>query len=171
MKLLTLPLLLLPLLAQNNPLVLQRGDPEPEAKSKPIRRLESIVIDAQEWKVRVNVSEGHNDRSGNFVADKLLPEYTIDPDERLMALGDEKRSFNEDAHKAAAEGEALNEVLEKLARYAMDSVRWWEAGEGAPIPQKQKAAVSFGSFAHPGAVAFWAAEPWSTAGRLLAGVR
>jgi hypothetical protein len=158
MKFLFLLLLSLPLLAQEE-------DQQPKH-----RRLESVVIDAREWKVRVNVSEGHNDRSGNFVADKLLPEYTIDPDERLMILGDEKRSFNEDVHKAAEEGEALNAVLQKLTRYAIDSVVWWEAGEGVVLPKKEKASLpppqcnpcpyfDFGASSRSGALVLSMARP------------
>lgn len=105
-------------------------EPEPHK----VVSLQSVVIDAIDWKVRVNMAEGHM-VGEKFVADRLLPEFVIDPDRKTMSDGEETRGF--DRSTAEGEGKALSDVMESISRYSFSSVKWWIEGHGESLKPAQ----------------------------------
>lgn len=99
--------------------------------------LQSVVIDTAEWKMRINVAEGHMSK-GEFVLDTLMPEFTVDPDAGTMTDGKVARGFDKD--RSERESAWLNHELEVLAKYAAASVKWWNDGKGEPIGSKEPVA-------------------------------
>jgi hypothetical protein len=119
MKLLILvTVCLLPLAAQEKP------EPKPRA-------LESVRIDTANWKLTWTVSEGRKE-DGKYVAERLI-DYTIDPDAATMILDSEPGDVR---RFSGREADALNKILETLAKYCAESTAWHEAGEGKGDPEK-----------------------------------
>lgn len=90
------------------------------------KRLESVTWDLKSHKLIWTVQTGHTATNGEFVA-KLTEKYEISPDKATMAVKDQKRGFTEQ------EAASLHKLLDTLSLYCVESVVWWERGEGDPL--------------------------------------
>jgi hypothetical protein len=97
-----------------------------EAAKSDKKRLESVTWDLKSHKLVWVVQTGEPGSNGNFVA-KTTERYEISPDDAVMAVKAEKRGFTEQ------EAASLHKLLDTLSLYCVESVVWWDRGEGDPI--------------------------------------
>lgn len=90
------------------------------------KRLESVTWDLKSHKLVWVVQTGEPGANGEFVA-KTSERYEISPDDAIMAVKAEKRGFTEQ------EAASLHRLLDTLSLYCVESVVWWDRGEGDPI--------------------------------------
>ncbi len=90
------------------------------------KRLKSVTWDLNTHKLVWVVESGEAGSNGDFAA-KTSERYEITPDEAVMAVKDEKRGFTEQ------EAASLHRLLDTLSLYCVESVVWWDRGEGDPI--------------------------------------
>ncbi len=89
------------------------------------KRLESVTWDLNLHKLVWVVQHG-NERNGHFVATGS-DRYEISPDEATMKFANEERGFT------AQEAASLHKLLDTLSLYCVESVIWWDRGEGEKI--------------------------------------
>jgi hypothetical protein len=102
-----------------------------EAAKGDKKRLESVTWDLKSHKLIWTVQTGEAGSNGEFVA-KTTERYEIIPDKALMAVREEKRGFTEQ------EAASLHKLLDTLSLYCVESVVWWERGEGDPLDANGK---------------------------------
>jgi len=115
----------------------RREPPKPGAAGKvqaakgDKKRLESVTWDLTSHKLIWTVQTGEAGSDGEFVA-KTTERYEIIPDKAMMAVKEEKRGFTEQ------EAASLHKLLDTLSLYCVESVVWWERGEGDPVDANGK---------------------------------
>jgi hypothetical protein len=95
-----------------------------ESKTGNVKRLVSVTWDLTTHKLICVVEKGTM-VDGEFVPSSGL-KYEVSPDDALMALGSEQRAFAEE------EAASLHILLDLLSQYCVQSVVWWDHGEGTP---------------------------------------
>ncbi len=90
------------------------------------KRLQSVTWDPNSHKLIWVVQTGAPGTNGEFVA-KGSERYEISPDDAIMAVKDQKRGFTDQ------EAASLHRLLDTLSLYCVESVVWWDRGEGDPI--------------------------------------
>ena len=107
----------------------QSGNPGPAGKTEPgkeKKRLESVTWDLKSHKLVWVVQTGEAKSNGEFQV-KASDRYEISPEEATMAVKAERRGFTEQ------EAASLQRLLDTLSLYCVESVVWWDRGEGDPI--------------------------------------
>ena len=107
----------------------QPGNPGPARSTAPgkgKKRLESVTWDLKSHKLVWVVETGEAKPNGEFLV-KTSDRYEISPEDATMAVRSEKRGFTE------REAASLLRLLDTLSLYCVESVVWWDRGEGDPI--------------------------------------
>ena len=107
----------------------QTAKPPQDAETENVKRLVSVTWDLAAHKLIWTVEKGTL-VDGAFVRSSGV-KYEVSPDDAMMILGDEKRSFG------AEEASNLHLLLNVLSRYCVDSVVWWDQGPGGPASPQQ----------------------------------
>jgi hypothetical protein len=94
------------------------------------KRLQSVTWDLTKHKL-VWVVERGEIREEEFVP-VGSQRYEIAPDEAVMQFSEERRGFSRE------EAVALHTLLDTLTRYCVESVIWWEQGQGDKLDGKEK---------------------------------
>ena len=92
------------------------------AQTANVKRLQSVTWDLASHKLVWTVEKG-SVVDGEFVPAKVV-KYEVSPDEAFMAYAGEKRSVTEE------EAADLHHLLDVLSLYCVDSVVWWDHGQG-----------------------------------------
>ena len=108
----------------------QTAKPLPDDKTGNVKRLGPVTWDIVNHKLTWMVEIGSL-VDGGFVRSSEI-KYEISPDDAVMMLGAEKRTFG------AEEAANLHLLLNVLSRYCVDSAVWWEQGPGGTSsPQEE----------------------------------
>jgi len=99
---------------------------KPEAAKGDKKRLQSVTWDLNAHKLVWVVQSGEPGANGDFAV-KSSERYEISPDDATMGVKAEKRGFTEE------EAASLHRLLDTLSLYCVESVVWWDRGEGDPI--------------------------------------
>jgi hypothetical protein len=100
------------------------------------KRLESVTWDLQTHKLVWVVESGKPGPDGKLQS-AAKSRYEISPDDAVMAFHEERRGFTTE------EAAALHKLLDTLTIYCVESVTWWDNGQGEPLdgkgnPNRQK---------------------------------
>jgi hypothetical protein len=90
-----------------------------------VRRLESVTWNSVNHELTWNVSKG--ERKDNAYKAVGTDHYSINMDSATMTVNGETRRFSED------EASNVRNLMDLIARYAVESTVWWENGQGEPI--------------------------------------
>jgi hypothetical protein len=95
------------------------------ARADEKRRLESVTWDPVKHELRWVISKG--ELEGEKYKPASRQEYEISIDDATMSFADETRRFSK------REAGSVRQLLDLLARYAVESTIWWEQGQGEPV--------------------------------------
>lgn len=110
--------------------------PPPSKKSpmpKKAVRLESLTWDPVNSKLSWVVTEGTVDESERYTPEGPRSFYSIDMRRAVMFFEGDGRRFSKQ------EALGVSALLNRLSRYTLESVLWWQEGEGEPIDTKLRA--------------------------------
>lgn len=107
---------------------------------KKAMRLESVTWNPVSNRLTWVISEGRVDEDDNYTPEGRRSFYSIDVRAAVMFFDGDGRRFSRE------EAGGVTSLLNHLSRYALESVLWWQDGQGEPVEKKMRAEQPFLDF-------------------------
>lgn len=95
-----------------------------EDQTKKAQRLEKVTWNPVTHVLSWEITEGHFDVHGQYEPERLVGNFSIEPQRAVMTFGGKNQGFT---HQ---EGDHLHDILDSLSHYLMSSTLWWQEGKG-----------------------------------------